>query len=168
MNWTALGAIGELFGGVAVLVTLIYLAIQVRNGGKELRKNSQLIRQQWLRELHMERVRNPALREVRRKLNADFGQKNDFVETLLSQTSLSHDEAQLVLAEYQALYVYRTEMIENIGDLSPYQRADFDRMLLADYSTGAGKIWIEQIRDDEHRLVKYLADLRSDAEQRDA
>ena len=31
MNWTALGAIGELVGAIAVLVTLIYFAIQIRN-----------------------------------------------------------------------------------------------------------------------------------------
>ena len=32
MNWEALGAIAEMIGGVAVLFTLIYLAIQVRQG----------------------------------------------------------------------------------------------------------------------------------------
>ena len=31
MNWDAIGAVGEIIGGVAVLVTLIYLAIQVRH-----------------------------------------------------------------------------------------------------------------------------------------
>ena len=30
MNWAALGAIAELIGGVAVLITLVYLATQVR------------------------------------------------------------------------------------------------------------------------------------------
>ncbi|MCX2980571.1 hypothetical protein EYC98_06745 [Halieaceae bacterium IMCC14734] len=32
MNWEALGAIAEMIGVVAVLITLIYLAIQVRQG----------------------------------------------------------------------------------------------------------------------------------------
>jgi hypothetical protein len=30
MNWEAIGAIGEIFGGLAVLVTLIYLAQQIK------------------------------------------------------------------------------------------------------------------------------------------
>jgi len=34
MNWDALGAIGELVGATAVLVTLIYLAVQVRQARK--------------------------------------------------------------------------------------------------------------------------------------
>ncbi|MEM7283339.1 MAG: hypothetical protein AAF438_17110 [Pseudomonadota bacterium] len=36
MNWEAAGAIGEIVGGVAVLVTLIYLAVQVRQAKSQL------------------------------------------------------------------------------------------------------------------------------------
>jgi hypothetical protein len=32
MNWEALGAIGEIVGAVAVIVTLRYLAVQIRGG----------------------------------------------------------------------------------------------------------------------------------------
>ncbi len=32
MNWEAIGAIGEIVGATAVVVTLIYLAVQVRHG----------------------------------------------------------------------------------------------------------------------------------------
>ena len=31
MNWEAIGAIGEVFGAIAVLATLIYFSIQIRN-----------------------------------------------------------------------------------------------------------------------------------------
>lgn len=34
MNWDALGAIAELIGGIAVLITLVYLAIQVRHANR--------------------------------------------------------------------------------------------------------------------------------------
>ena len=37
MDIMELGAIGELVGGVAVLVTLVYLAVQVRHGAKATR-----------------------------------------------------------------------------------------------------------------------------------
>jgi hypothetical protein len=30
MNWEAVGAVAEMIGGIAVLVTLIYLALQLR------------------------------------------------------------------------------------------------------------------------------------------
>ena len=35
MNWDALGAIAELIGGVAVLATLIYLSVQVRQSNRQ-------------------------------------------------------------------------------------------------------------------------------------
>jgi hypothetical protein len=40
MNWDALGAIGEVVGAVAVVLTLGYLAIQIRQSGKSSRQQS--------------------------------------------------------------------------------------------------------------------------------
>ena len=37
MNWTAVGALGESFGAVAVVLSLVYLAAQVRQNTKALR-----------------------------------------------------------------------------------------------------------------------------------
>ena len=34
MNWEAIGAVGELVGGVAVIATLIYLSLQIRQTNK--------------------------------------------------------------------------------------------------------------------------------------
>ena len=40
MNWDALGAIAELIGASAVLVTLIYLAVQTRDNAKVMRSRA--------------------------------------------------------------------------------------------------------------------------------
>ena len=37
INWDAVGAVGEIFGAAAVLVTLIYLARQIRQNTDEVR-----------------------------------------------------------------------------------------------------------------------------------
>jgi hypothetical protein len=37
MNWEALGAIGETIGAVAVILTLVYLALQIRQNSRSLR-----------------------------------------------------------------------------------------------------------------------------------
>ena len=34
MNWEAIGAVGELIGSVAVVLTIAYLAVQIRQSGK--------------------------------------------------------------------------------------------------------------------------------------
>ena len=40
MNWDAIGAIGEIIGAVAVLVTLLVLVFQLRQNTKEMRANT--------------------------------------------------------------------------------------------------------------------------------
>ncbi|MGR8949047.1 MAG: hypothetical protein ACU84Q_13450 [Gammaproteobacteria bacterium] len=40
MNWDAVGAIGEVIGAIAVVVSLLYVAVQIRNQNKQSRLNS--------------------------------------------------------------------------------------------------------------------------------
>ena len=40
MNWDALGAIGEVIGALAVVLTLIYLAVQVRQNSAAIRSST--------------------------------------------------------------------------------------------------------------------------------
>ncbi len=43
MNWEAIGAIGELLGAVAVVLTLAYLAVQVRQNSENLNQNTRAV-----------------------------------------------------------------------------------------------------------------------------
>jgi hypothetical protein len=43
MNWEAIGAIGETLGAIAVFITLIYLAIQVRQNTHQLHENAKAL-----------------------------------------------------------------------------------------------------------------------------
>ena len=40
MNWEAIGAVGEVLGAVAVVITLVYLARQLRENTKSIRLQS--------------------------------------------------------------------------------------------------------------------------------
>jgi len=40
MNWDAIGAVGEIFGALAVFVSLVYLAVQTRNNTRALRSSA--------------------------------------------------------------------------------------------------------------------------------
>ena len=42
MNWDAIGAVAEILGAIAVVVTLIYVAIQIRQGTKVARASAYL------------------------------------------------------------------------------------------------------------------------------
>ena len=40
MNWTAIGAVGEIFGALAVFLSLIYLATQIRQSNNQARSEA--------------------------------------------------------------------------------------------------------------------------------
>ena len=42
MNWEAVGAVGEILGGLAVFITVIYMALQLRQIKSDLKLNSVL------------------------------------------------------------------------------------------------------------------------------
>jgi hypothetical protein len=44
MNWNALGAIGEIVGAVAVVITLIYVAVQMRQNSRQVAENTKVTR----------------------------------------------------------------------------------------------------------------------------
>jgi hypothetical protein len=52
MNWEALGAIGEIVGAVAVVLTLGYLAVQIRQNTRTLRTSSHQASLDGFRELN--------------------------------------------------------------------------------------------------------------------
>ena len=40
MNWDAIGAIGELIGAIAVVITLIFLTVQLKQNTKSIRAST--------------------------------------------------------------------------------------------------------------------------------
>ncbi len=77
MNWDAIGAVGELVGGVAVLATLIYLAVQVRHTKNQLKLNGMQARGSSAVDLLMPIANDPELAALLLKMGhprfGDFG-----------------------------------------------------------------------------------------------
>ncbi len=77
MNWDAIGAIGEIIGALAVLITLIYLAVQVRQAKHQLDLNSAQARAVHMRDLLMPIATDPSLASIMIKAGhppyGDFG-----------------------------------------------------------------------------------------------
>ena len=64
MNWEALGAVGEIVGAVAVIATLGYLAVQMRQNTRALRTSSyhQAVEQGWMANITI--ADNPELADI--------------------------------------------------------------------------------------------------------
>ncbi|MGR9090579.1 MAG: hypothetical protein ACU85U_08375 [Gammaproteobacteria bacterium] len=64
MNWDAIGAIGELVGAVAVFVSIIYLAIQVRHNSTDVRSGGYQSAAQSAIQIIENFVENPERRHI--------------------------------------------------------------------------------------------------------
>jgi hypothetical protein len=94
MNWEAIGAVGEVAGAAAVVATLAYLAVQVRNSSRATRFDSHM----KLRQLTAESQKNLT----------DPEKARIFREGLSDPDSLTEDER---LSFYSMMY-----MMMNIAD----------------------------------------------------
>jgi heme/copper-type cytochrome/quinol oxidase subunit 1 len=89
MNWEAIGAIGEILGALAVILTLIYLAVQVRYTKDLVRnQNHQTSYEQWANTLAPQatspQVADLLVKGKKSYLELDEGEKpNALVSSLL-------------------------------------------------------------------------------------
>jgi len=59
MNWEAIGAVGEVIGAIAVVATLGYLIIQIRQNTRELQHSSSWAINQGLNQINQNIIENP-------------------------------------------------------------------------------------------------------------
>lgn len=64
MNWEAIGAVGEMIGGAGVIVTLLYLAVQVRHYTAEMRAAASESVAENLREWLLPMIRDPEVSRI--------------------------------------------------------------------------------------------------------
>ena len=89
MNWEAIGALGEIVGALAVVLTLAYLAIQVRHAKEATADTNRLERSKGVRDMMLASAADSGLRE-----NLTKGlQLSDYYNEIASNLNMSSDEA---------------------------------------------------------------------------
>jgi len=65
MNWEALGAIGEIVGAIGVIVSLVYLATQIRQSSKQMGEHNRALRVAAIDQVaaSFSRFRDPLIRD---------------------------------------------------------------------------------------------------------
>ena len=130
MNWEAIGAIGEIIGATAVVVTLIYLAVQLRQNTAGIRANAY---QMWLSVTIAEQstAQNPAMAET--------------IATGLFDPSSLTEENWVPFANYCHTFVLKAESAyflqkERIIDESVCEK-EFDRTVKLLSTPGPAQWW---------------------------
>lgn len=72
MNWNAFGAIGEVVGALAVVLSLVYVSIQVRAGRRALQTNTRDSVFRQVQEFNYVLMANPKLADVFQRGTDDF------------------------------------------------------------------------------------------------
>ena len=113
MNWDALGAMGELFGALAVVLTLGYLAVQVRQNSQGMKDAAKLDIEKHFTEYTDLLLQNPELLEL--QIKGTTGVKLEGVEavkfSLLMQRATRHFSS--MYYQYQAQDLSEDELYES-------------------------------------------------------
>jgi hypothetical protein len=140
MEFTAaLGNIGEFVGSIAVLATLIYLAIQIRHQRQELIVSIGQGRASAVRDLfsmQMEERTSRATVKAQMNLGAPSA---PFVTMLMERAGLESEEASLVVQMQICWWNYRLQTVPIVHELSAPDRIQFESAIRQSYGNGGGR-----------------------------
>ncbi len=133
MNWDAVGAIAEMIGAIAVIVSILYLAMQVRQGAADVRAN--IIHSLHSNEVELSSKPSTdlnlanALEKLYTNLKLDDGERAQYTMWIFSQWM----NYQQVYLEYQRLNVdadiFEALRIRLAGSMEPrLSHAIWDRL----------------------------------------
>lgn len=139
MDWNAIGAIGEIAGAAAVVISLVYLASQIRVSNRIALRDANMVLMGFNGEVWKHTFASPGLAAVRAKLRqADAGLTPEEYELARDWTALFH---------------------HNISAVNICLRTGFlDQQVVDTYLRGFKKI-IEEYPGMKPFLRKYCQDL---------
>jgi hypothetical protein len=120
MNWDAVGAVGEVFGAIAVFVTLAYLAVQVGQAREESLRLTSQSRSDSLRQSMATMATDARLLGATARAEAAMGAfRHPFVTALIEQSGLGEEDARVLLYWNMSMFQVFAQMIRSIEDPPP-------------------------------------------------
>jgi hypothetical protein len=114
MNWDAVSAISEALGAIAVLVTLGYLALQVRHARDEMARSTRQARADAMRQVWLTQAGSPELAAGFSKLFSHHGVQPGAFQATAAAAGLSDIEARQVYASLWASWTHYEQVIESL------------------------------------------------------
>ena len=163
MTIAELGAIGEFIGSIAVLMTLVYLTVQVRMSRRESRAALLQHRSDAARSLWITEATNPALTNAILKGNRDLGFERPMLQALAKKVSLDEAELASVTAFASAHFLHRQTMF--LSELNPSERIALDNQIVTIFGTGLNRAWFDYLGERVENMgydalfVEHVKDL---------
>lgn len=166
MSWDAMAAIGQMLGSVAVLVTLVYLAIQVRHARSEAGRALSQGRGEALRDIFAQQ-RDERINRLTLKATAALrGPTHPFMTALADQAGFTLEDASLLMWNQIAWWNYFLQIIPRVDELPAMERTQFEVPIRSQYgNAGVGRLFFETYikpighPDAVHYIESLLAQL---------
>ncbi len=165
MNWDAIGATGEVLGSLVVLITLAYLAAQVRHARSLLKVSVQSMWLQSARDSWLNRIQSPelvdAILETDAILGEGFSLGHPLIQWLVDEVGLDRRKAYMICADQIASWQNWVTQIEHADVLAPDVRARLHASIRNAYGRGyAKRFWEFQRRANvEVNTIRYIEDV---------
>ena len=141
MNWDAIGAVGEVLGAVAVVGTLAYLALQIRQNTERERLSQDFVSNQYFNELRVLVASDPELAEIEMKGVSDLSLLTDLERRRFDELLVSW-----IWAIQKFFHQHQSSLV-NVGATTGFEAAAqpfIDRRFMG---TGFLEWWV-QMRDE--------------------
>ena len=146
MNWDAIAAVGRVLGSIAVFVTLGYLAVQVRQAQRQMRRSVAEARVTAARQLMLTQITDDRLMHIFQK-TADPNSDSEGVAALANAIGLTYAEAVTFNVWQIAWWQYRAHVISEIDELPSGERTAFDSALRLNYQIWPGSsLWYKAFK----------------------
>ena len=156
MNWEAIGAIAEAFGVILVLMTLVYLAIQVRDAKDQVRRSAQERRHSNLRELYLAPTQNAELASVYSRTEAAWTPEIESEEQLFEAAGLSPQEAFIWQSYQRAWWTHWREVIGNRDQLSKTQLDEINLGIRTVFTSTSAKTYLKSMIAVKSPTMRYI------------
>jgi hypothetical protein len=156
MNWEAIGATAEAFGVILVLVTLLYLVIQVRDAKDQVGRSIQQGRQSNLRELYLAPAQNAELASVCSKIDAVWTPEIENEVQLFEVAGLSPQEAFIWRSYNRAWWTHWKEIIGNRDQLSQTQLDEVNLGIKTVFTKTSAKTYLDSMESVKSPTISYI------------
>ncbi|MCB1687848.1 MAG: hypothetical protein KDI33_05160 [Halioglobus sp.] len=167
MNWNAVGAISETIGVIAVFVTLVYLAIQVRDAKYQVKRSIQQVRSSTLRELYLSPVQNPQLVSVLIKSERAWTSGNEIEseEELFEAGDLTPEEALIWQSYQRAWWVHWREVVGNRDQLSESQMDEVNMGIVSIFTRSSSRVYLNSMWVLDSPTIRYIKNLLAESKR---
>jgi len=154
-----LGNLGEFIGSFAVLLTLLYLGIQVKATRDEVRRSIRQSRNNTVREMLVAGATNLNIVNATENVTAalsDAPTSGPYTTEMLSK-GVTLEDAQVFAYWANAWWMFYSNLIPFVDELTVTEKQEFDSAIRGQWSSPAFSKWLEHSRGSLNAdSVKYF------------